>query len=277
MKVDVYQNLKKNNTMDNLDKYKGKWVKYVVFPRNSTPDYFLVDEIFKISDNHDYRLNSNFHFNEFACYGFGMFFNNHNLKDFSIVNESEVLEQAKKYGHKKIVEMLSKKEITKEDFHNCKIWIGDNPELSKKVQEKLFELGFRWASGSNCFDGLYSKVLFIYGNIGIQYSSYLNNLEQFKKYPEKEITPEQILAISLLEQEVLKKNTEVIVLKEKIETINQEIEEQKMSLDIDVQSLLNKRTEKLNLELKLEELTEEYKYALSSKTWLEEIVTEIFN
>ncbi len=85
------------------------------------------------------------------------------------------------------------------------------------------------------------------------------------------------VAISLLEQEVLKKNTEVIVLKEKIETINQEIEEQKMSLDIDVQSLLNKRTEKLNLELKLEELTEEYKYALSSKNWLEEIVTEIFN
>lgn len=84
-------------------------------------------------------------------------------------------------------------------------------------------------------------------------------------------------AISLLEQEVLKKNTEVIVLKEKIETINQNIEEQKMSLDIDVQSLLNKRTEKLNLELKLEELTEEYKYALSSKEWLEEIVTEIFN
>jgi len=35
-------------------------------------------------------------------------------------------------------------EEPKKDFRSTKIWIGDNPELSRKVQEKLFELGFRW-------------------------------------------------------------------------------------------------------------------------------------
>jgi len=32
------------------------------------------------------------------------------------------------------------------DLSNTKIWIGDNPELSKKVQEKAFELGWDWSS-----------------------------------------------------------------------------------------------------------------------------------
>ena len=29
-------------------------------------------------------------------------------------------------------------------FKAMKFWIGDNPELSKKVQEILFGLGYRW-------------------------------------------------------------------------------------------------------------------------------------
>jgi hypothetical protein len=32
------------------------------------------------------------------------------------------------------------------DLTNTKIWIGDNSELSKRVQEKAFELGWRWAN-----------------------------------------------------------------------------------------------------------------------------------
>jgi hypothetical protein len=33
------------------------------------------------------------------------------------------------------------------DLTDTKIWIGDNPELSKKVQERAFELGWEWAGG----------------------------------------------------------------------------------------------------------------------------------
>jgi hypothetical protein len=36
----------------------------------------------------------------------------------------------------------------KEAFENCKIWIGDSVELSRKVQEKLFELGFVWPANT---------------------------------------------------------------------------------------------------------------------------------
>jgi Protein of unknown function (DUF5661)/ADP-Ribosyltransferase in polyvalent proteins len=33
------------------------------------------------------------------------------------------------------------------DLTNTKIWIGDNPELSRAVQEKAFELGWEWIKG----------------------------------------------------------------------------------------------------------------------------------
>lgn len=33
------------------------------------------------------------------------------------------------------------------DLSNTKIWIGNNPELSKRVQQKAFDLGFKWKSG----------------------------------------------------------------------------------------------------------------------------------
>lgn len=35
------------------------------------------------------------------------------------------------------------------DLSRTKIWIGDNPELSKKVQEKAFELGWEWLDGKS--------------------------------------------------------------------------------------------------------------------------------
>ena len=35
------------------------------------------------------------------------------------------------------------------DLDNTKIWIGDNPELSKRVQERAFELGWKWYDNDN--------------------------------------------------------------------------------------------------------------------------------
>lgn len=37
---------------------------------------------------------------------------------------------------------------TKEELNNTKIWIGDNPVLSDKVQKRLFEIGFSWPNNS---------------------------------------------------------------------------------------------------------------------------------
>lgn len=48
--------------------------------------------------------------------------------------------------------------LTKEecfiDLKNTKIWIGDNPELSRKVQEKAFKLGSKWINGDTKVDCL---------------------------------------------------------------------------------------------------------------------------
>jgi len=45
------------------------------------------------------------------------------------------------------------------DLSNTKIWIGDNPELSRKIQKRAFELGWSWASGKEVnptnIDGLF--------------------------------------------------------------------------------------------------------------------------
>lgn len=53
-----------------------------------------------------------------------------------------------KYGEKlkDLVLGLTNPKIT--DLSETKIWIGDNPELSRAVQEKAFELGWKWFAGS---------------------------------------------------------------------------------------------------------------------------------
>lgn len=55
-----------------------------------------------------------------------------------------------KYGYKGLFTIWKdgiwaiKQELKPLDLSNTKIWIGDNPELSRKVQEKAFELGWGW-------------------------------------------------------------------------------------------------------------------------------------
>jgi hypothetical protein len=45
------------------------------------------------------------------------------------------------------------------DLTNTKIWIDDNPELSKAIQEKAFELGWEWGSGKEV-RATFKKALF---------------------------------------------------------------------------------------------------------------------
>ncbi len=208
MKVDVYQSLKNNNIMDNLDKYKGKWCKV------NNEEYFLVEnlEVDKRRKYGFYILHAKTAFYSRYLYS---------RKEFEltqrdileVVDESEVLEQAKKYGHKEIVDMLTK-EITKEDLHDCKIWIGDNPELNRQVQEKLFKLGFSWLSGNNSIPALfsYAKGHLLIENGRIITFDFLNsNYFRFNHYNSlKEITPEQILAIKTTESKITSKTDSIL-------------------------------------------------------------------
>ena len=38
-------------------------------------------------------------------------------------------------------------ELTRNDLSNVKIWLGNNPELSEKIQKRAFELGLKWVDG----------------------------------------------------------------------------------------------------------------------------------
>jgi hypothetical protein len=56
------------------------------------------------------------------------------IKDFNVVGK---IYEVESYNPKK------------EDFYNTKIDVSKSPELSRLVQEKLFELGFMWCGGAN--------------------------------------------------------------------------------------------------------------------------------
>jgi len=47
------------------------------------------------------------------------------------------------------------------ELKNTKIWIGEDADLSKKVQEKLFDLGYKWNGGSTSVS-LYSDIKAIF-------------------------------------------------------------------------------------------------------------------
>lgn len=98
-------------------------------------------------------------------------------------------EQFKKY--------ILKEETTpmQTNFDNCKIWIGNNPELSREVQEKLFELGYGWSSGTKFIvDYTYGSSLFLYPYNTLSYGRY--NKSDFDNEPKKEIFPEDLGILS---------------------------------------------------------------------------------
>lgn len=77
-------------------------------------------------------------------------------------------------------------------FDNCKIWIGNDPKLCKQVQEKLFELGYKWYR--SCEDGKTASYLdsyALYTNQGTLGRT-ANNRSFFNNSIDKEITPKDL-------------------------------------------------------------------------------------
>ena len=71
------------------------------------------------------------------------------------------------------------------DLTNSKIWIGTNPELSEKVQKRLFELKITWSNKYTTVIAKTSSCLFISFDKEITHSS--KNKEEFDKDSRKEI------------------------------------------------------------------------------------------
>ena len=57
------------------------------------------------------------------------------------------MDKPKKERAKRTPKTTASKTSVPFDLSNTKIWIGDNPELSKKIQKRAFELGWKWNSG----------------------------------------------------------------------------------------------------------------------------------
>jgi len=106
------------------------------------------------------------------------------------------------FGEKSLIDVnpTDYKISTKEEFEkqnkptinliNTKIWIGDNPELNKKVQEKAFELGFCWNTGKKDLQYFDTKSLWFYEDKSIAFSYNRNYFESNKS--KKEIFPSDL-------------------------------------------------------------------------------------
>ena len=165
----------------------GKWVTCKGW---DTDSYILIKEIIKKRDD----------------FYFGLFLKNkgirntrkplvdhwliYNLSDLKIVSEAEVAKKAIEYGHDLrelgLHQFISVNKVTKEDLYNTKIWIGNNESLSRKVQKRLFELGFGWFdSGKNLF--LNCKAIFLFSDKDLSRIED-DTFKNFKCHKHREIT-----------------------------------------------------------------------------------------
>lgn len=108
------------------------------------------------------------------------------------------------YVLQKVYEYIMSKDPANKvlDINNTKIWIGNNPELSRKIQEKAFELGYTWVTGETNAQYLDKETIYFDNN----YLSYSNGDKYyFSKHENREITPMDLgikeFEIKPLEQE----------------------------------------------------------------------------
>ena len=82
------------------------------------------------------------------------------------------------------------------------------------------------------------------------------------------------LALNSLESQIIQKNGEIIKTKSFIEKKSNDLNDMKYNGNI--QGLLDARKDKIQLESKLETLNKEYQYLQDTKTFLGDIITELF-
>jgi len=134
----------RNDVVDKwLSKLSNGGITYSSHARKEYP-YFIIEDL-KYTGNH-YRTDTTKSYPEITFEQFQKYV----LKE----KPSDILEQEriKQYP-------LTKEECTF-DLRNTKIWIGDNPELSKKVQEKAFELGYSWTFGEKKIFSFLNAIYF---------------------------------------------------------------------------------------------------------------------
>ena len=88
------------------------------------------------------------------------------------------------------------REEAKKMLTNTKVYVNGK---SKEIQEKLFEIGFKWSQHGSKISFLHAPFLFIKDDI-----SYSNNMQTFLESSKKEISADDILNIKIDEELKLK-------------------------------------------------------------------------
>lgn len=187
----------------------GKWVTCRSWTENS---YAFIKEIVKRGDNFYlgyFEKNKNFSTNAKSTVDYWLIYN---LSDLTIVSEAEVAKKAIEYGHDLrelgLHQFISiSKTIKKEDLYNTKIWIGNNESLNKKIQERLFELGFYWYYSAKLLE-LNCYAIFLNSEKDLSKISD-DDFKYFKNHKFKEITLSD-LGIKETNNELIEESIQII-------------------------------------------------------------------
>jgi ribosomal protein S8 len=118
-----------------------------------------------------------------------------NDKYYEPSTESEYLAQEGIKVHEKIIQYLLTKNECTIDLKNTKIWIGDNPELSSKIQKKLLSLGYYWVGNGNKYVEKYDKDHYFWINSRSKLerkSNDMTNKKSFESLNCREIFPSDL-------------------------------------------------------------------------------------
>lgn len=99
------------------------------------------------------------------------------------IKKQELIKSQEKANLEPVQEMPS----TKFDLSNTKIWIGDNRGLSKRVQEKAFDLGWNWMNGVREIMNTQDKNLSLYFYQDRKIAFGMFSKDNFDKRMEREI------------------------------------------------------------------------------------------
>jgi hypothetical protein len=81
------------------------------------------------------------------------------------------------------------------ELRNTKIWIGNNPELSEKIQKRAFELGWGWGGTEKTIKYLSADSIYFDGSNGMSYGDVGKDF--FNNEKNKEVTESDILGTQI--------------------------------------------------------------------------------
>ncbi len=173
----------------------GKWYKSNIDKSsNKLNFYYIKYSYLKGNDIYGSTIDSDGKYSEYTYWNYNKAIEQ--AIQFGPVEDLSEIQQYLPEGHPDKVmyktgyDPYGKSTITpKFDLSNTKIWIGNNPELSEKVQRKAFELGWQWVNRNN--EPKYTDATCLYFH-NDKYIWGNSDRSKFDKNDRKEIFPSDL-------------------------------------------------------------------------------------